>query len=418
MSQNPSDYRCFSKESTPLPMRTSVFGFALGLLLCTAPALFGQNLIPNHHEVKYVILMIPDGMNLSSVTAARIRLNTITGAQLQMETLERIGYQRTYSEKNTVTDSSAAASAWACGEKFVNNEVCLHIDGRPNNPTLLELAKARGMSTGLVATQTITHATPASFGAHVRAPSGVSPRSCETEIARQYVTDTQPDVLLGGGRAKFAPVTADACGMAGNYIDVAQSLGYTYVSTPSGLADAVMAAPKKLLGLFADGQLTPEYQRTLMTPEPRLPAMTQAALRLLERNKTGLFLMVEGSLIDSGNHAANIDYLVGEMAAFDASVKVVFDWIAAKPDRQQHTLLMVLPDHETGALAIHGTEKPGLEALGYFWPAYTWQKPPEPETHHTGGDIVFWVQGPGSEVLARPIDNTFVYHVIKELLRY
>ncbi len=87
------------------------------------------------------------------------------------------------------------------------------------------------------------------------------------------------------------------------------------------------------------------------------------------------------------------------MAAFDASVKVVFDWIAAKPDRQQHTLLMVLPDHETGALAIHGTEKPGLEALGYFWPAYTWQKPPEPETHHTGGDIVFWVQGPGSEVL-------------------
>ncbi len=93
-------------------------------------------------------------------------------------------------------------------------------------------------------------------------------------------------------------MTADACGMAGNYIDVAQSLGYTYVSTPSGLADAVMAAPEKLLGLFADGQLTPEYQRTLMTPEPRLPAMTQAALKLLERNKTGFFLMVEQGLTD------------------------------------------------------------------------------------------------------------------------
>jgi alkaline phosphatase len=53
--------------------------------------------------------------------------------------------------------------------------------------------------------------------------------------------------------------------------------------------------------------------------------------------------MVEGSLVDSGNHAANLDYLVGEMDAFDASVKVVLDWIAAKPDRKQHTLLMVLP---------------------------------------------------------------------------
>ena len=171
------------------------------------------------------------------------------------------------------------------------------------------------------------------------------------------------------------------------------------------------------LGLFANGQLTPEYQRTPSTPEPRLPEMARAALELLERNQTGFFLMAEGSLIDSGNHAGNIDYLVGEMAAFDESVKVVLDWIAAKPDRKQHTLLMVLPDHETGALAIHGTEKPGLEALGYFWPAYSWRVPPEPETHHTGGDIVFWVQGPGSEVLARPIENTFVYDVIKALLR-
>ena len=396
----------------------SIFVFTFGLLLCIAPALSGQVVIPNHHEVKYVILMVPDGMNLSSVTAARIRLNGIAGAPLHMETLERIGYQRTYSKLNTVTDSSAAASTWACGEKFVNNEVCLHMDGRPNNRTLLELAKDRGMSTGLVATQTITHATPASFGAHVRAPAGVSPRSCETEIARQYVTATQPTVLLGGGRTKFKPASADACGAMGNYIDAAKSAGYTYASTSPELASAVAAAPGKLLGLFANGQLTPEYQRTPGTVEPRLPEMTKAALTLLERNRTGFFLMVEGSLIDSGNHAANLNYLLGEMAAFDESVKAVLDWIASKPDRKQHTLLMVLPDHETGALAVHGTEKPGLEPLGYFWPAYTWQMPPEPETHHTGGDVVFWVQGPGSEVLARPIDNTFVYDVIRALLRY
>jgi alkaline phosphatase len=173
-----------------------------------------------------------------------------------------------------------------------------------------------------------------------------------------------------------------------------------------------------VLGLFAAGQLTPEYQRTVATSEPRLPEMTKAALTILERNNTGFFLMVEGSLIDSANHAANLDYLLGEMAAFDASVKVVLDWIAAKPDRKNHTLLMVLPDHETGVFAIHGTEKPGLEPLGYFVSDYSWDKPPEPETHHGGGDVVFWVQGPGSEALARPIDNTAIYHVVKALLRY
>lgn len=394
-----------------------LFPFAAAILF-SASLFPAEKLLPNNHEVKYVILMVPDGMNLSSVTAARISLNGIAGAPLNMETLERIGYQRTYSQKNTVPDSSASASAWACGEKFVNNEVCYHIDGRPNNPSLLELAKARGMSTGLVATQTITHATPASFGAHVLAPPGVSPRSCETEIARQYVTISQPDVLLGGGRSKFLTSSADACGASGDYITEAQSRGYTYVTTASELSAATSWQPGKLLGLFANGQLTPEYLRTSATEEPRLPEMTSAALSILERNRTGFFLMVEGSLIDSANHARNLPYLVGEMDAFDASVKVVLDWIASKPDRAQHTLLMVLPDHETGALAVHGTEKPGGEPLGYFWAAYSWQVPPEPETHHTGGDVVFWVQGPGSEVLAAPIDNTFVYEVIRALLRY
>ncbi len=409
-------------------MSKTVIYFRLLLLtagLLVSGSLFpAEKILPNNHEVRYVILMVPDGMNLPSVTAARIKLNGITGAPLNMETLERIGYQRTYSEKNTITDSSAAASAWACGEKFVNNEVCFHIGGGPSNYSLLELAKARGMSTGLVATQTITHATPAAFGAHVSSvPPGVSPRSCETEIARQYVTLTEPDVLLGGGRSKFVASASDACIPSGtDYIEQAKLRGYTYVSTPAELDAAVAAAPQKLLGLFNDSNLTPEYQRTGATNEPRLPEMTAAALSVLEKNKVGFFLLVEGSLIDSGNHSADLNYLLGEMAAFDSSVGVVLDWIAARPDRRQHTLLMVLPDHETGALAIHGTEAPGGDPFGSFEPAYSWPKPskdpPVKETHHAGGDIVFWVQGPGSEVLARPIDNTFVYHVIKAMLGY
>jgi alkaline phosphatase len=390
--------------------RTTLIVIALALLLGAVPCQ-GQG------DVKYVILMVPDGMNLASVSAARIWLNGIGGMPLHMETLERIGYQRTYSEKNTVTDSSAAASAWACGEKFVNNEVCLHYDGRPNNASLLELAKQRGMATGLVATQTITHATPAAFASHVLAPSGISARNCETEIARQYVTVTQPDLLLGGGRSKFIATAADVCGVSGNYVQEAQSNGYSYAATGAELEQAVAAGRSKILGLFAGGQLTPEYQRKPESTEPRLPAMTEAALKTLERNQAGFFLMVEGSLIDSANHAGSLDYLIGEMAAFDASVKVVLDWIAAKPDRKQHTLLMVLPDHETGAVSVHGTEKPGAEPVGYFYTAYTWRVPPEPETHHTGTDVVFWVQGPGSQDLARPIDNTSVYWVIQDLLR-
>jgi len=137
----------------------------------------GQNVLPNNHEVKHVIIMVADGMGLADVTAARIRKNGIAGPPLRFETLDEIGYQRTFSELNTVTDSAGAASAWACGEKFVNDEICMHTDGRPNNANLLELAKAEGWATGLVSTQTITNATPAAFGAHVTF------RDCENEIA-------------------------------------------------------------------------------------------------------------------------------------------------------------------------------------------------------------------------------------------
>ena len=406
--------------------------FAFTIILGTTSAT-AQQLSTNHHEVKHVIVMVPDGMGLADVTATRILLNCETPSQpfpyfcakgpggppLHLETLEHVGYQRTYSKTNTITDSSAAASAFACGEKFVNNEVCFHADGARHNLSMLELAHSRGMATGLVATQTITHATPASFASHL------SNRNCETEIARQYIMETRPDVLLGGGIATFNTTTRDVCGVSGDYIKAAQSSGYTYVNTKAAM-DSVPNKVNRLLGLFAPKSLTPEYQRTPDTTQPRLPDMTKAALKILDRNKAGFFLMVEGSLVDSGNHAENLQYQFGEMKAFDQSVKVVLDWINSSPERQQHTLLIVLPDHETGGFAVKGVgvkggELPG-EGLGPFTPGWVFTlitgDKNDFEAHHTGGDVVIWSQGPGSEALARGIDNTFVYEVVKNALKF
>ena len=391
---------------------------AAGLLLaCVSLPASAQSM--NNHEVKHIIMMVPDGMGLADVTATRLRLKGPGGGPLYLETLEHIGYQSTYSKTNTITDSSAAASAFACGEKFVNNEVCFHADGSPNNPSVLELAQRNGMATGLVATQTITHATPAAFAAHV------ANRNCETQIAGQYIASTRPTVLLGGGRATFKPSSPDVCGVTGDFITVAQGAGYAYVETKDAMDNAVRGGATRLLGLFASKSLTPEYQRTASSTQPRLPEMTSAALAVLERNKEGFFLMVEGSLIDSGNHAENIDYQFGEIRAFDESVKVVLDWINASPERKQHTLLIVLPDHETGGFAVKGVGPKGGEnpnaGLGPFLPGWTFTLNPNDlvdfESHHTGGDVVIWSEGPGSEVLGRAIDNTSVYRVIKDALK-
>jgi alkaline phosphatase len=203
-------------------------------------------------------------------------------------------------------------------------------------------------------------------------------------------------------------------------IEAAVATGYTYVNTWEAMRTAVRRGAGKLLGLFATKNLTPEYLRPAETTEPRLPEMTAAALSLLEKNDNGFFLMVEGSLIDSGNHAENLDYMLGEMEAFDESVKTVLHWIRAREERRNGTLLIVAADHETGGFAVMAPETPKA-GLGPFTAGWTFMlKPGDPkdfEAHHTGGDVMIWSQGPGSEELGRPIDNTDVYRVVKEALK-
>lgn len=346
-----------------------------------------------------IIFMVPDGMGLANVTAARIYKSGLNGAPLNFETLQQIGYQRTYSANSTITDSAAAASAWACGEKFNNGEICFHADGRPFRPSILELAAKSGKATGLVATSTITHATPAAFGAHVAS------RNCEQEIARQFIEVTGVDLLLGGGEDRFRSTRADQCGTKGDVVRKAQERGYAVVYGKKDLDRAVAAGSSRVLGLFSASSLTPEYKRSPGNAEPRLPEMAAAALKVLERNGRGFFLMVEGSQVDWANHANNYPYQLGEMLAFDEAVKVVRSWIDADATRKENTLLIVAADHDTGGFAIAGPQTALFKAGQKVAAGWTSGK-------HTGVDTLVWSEGPGSEALARAIDNTDIYGVM------
>jgi len=360
-----------------------------------------ENYQGNHNEVKNIIFMVPDGMGLADVTAARIYKNGPDGASLNLETLENIGYQRTYSANSIIPDSASAGSAWACGEKFNNGEICYHANGKPYNPSILELAKAEGKATGLVATSTITHATPAVFGAHI------NNRNCENEIARQYIELTGVDVILGGGVNKFNSTGSDQCGTSGDFITEAKQKGYPVVYTRAGMDSAVANGTRKLLGLFNDSGMTPEYLRVSGTTEPRLPEMTTDALKILEKDRDGFFIMIEGSQVD-WDHANDLKYQIGETLAFDEAVKMVLDWINASPERKAHTLLIVVPDHETGGFAINGPNKllNAGESVEAGWTSL----------EHTGVDTIIWSQGPGSKALARAVDNTNLYGVMAKAL--
>jgi len=374
-------------------------------------------------RAKNVVFLVPDGMGLSNVTATRIFKNGPGGKPLSFETLPQIGYQRTHSANSTVTDSSAAAGAWATGDKYLNGEISCHAESNvcvASPRTILEMAQRMGKATGLVVTSTITHATPAVWASHVHS------RQCETEIGRQLV-ETGVDVLLGGGigpnRSGYG-CEQYAGQDAAAVVAAAQSAGYQYVTTKSELDSATSYGASKILGLFTPGGKTAENFRVdpaLDYPydEPTLAEMTTSALDVLQDNRRGFFLMVEGSQIDWADHANRLsvdpdspvsETLIGETLGFDAATKVVLDWVNARPMRRRQTLVIVVADHDCGGFAINGP-------YGHLNGQHEVVEAGWTSGDHTAVDTIVWSQGPGSQFLGRALDNTDLFKVMRSVMR-
>lgn len=405
------------------------FALAIGCTMSVS-AVQDKSWKHNHHQrkVKNIIFMVPDGQGLSNVVAARVFKNGPSGAPLYQETLENIGYQHTYSADSLVTDSAAAASAWAMGEKYNNGEISCHGDEdqtcKNESLTILELAKARGMATGLVVTSQISHATPAAFGAHTYS------RNCGLEIARQYIAETGVDVIMGGGIYKADnPCDVYEDNFKGvedrrqYIIDLATENGYTFIAEKAAMQAATSTTTKKgqvnkVLAMFeqngtGEGK-TPELfwvdGSAYPATEPTLAEMTTTALDILKHDRDGMFLMIEGSQIDWEDHAHNATGQIAESLAFDQAVKVVLDWINSDPKRKEQTLLIVVADHETGGFAVNGPYGGLPEAGTIVEPGWT-------SDNHTAVDTIIYSQGPGSDALNCAVDNTQLFYVMKSVLK-
>lgn len=275
-----------------------------------------------------VILFIGDGMGEYQRKAAVEYL----GQPLEMNRMPVSGRMTTFSAANSVTDSAAAATAISSGHKTINGRVGIGVDGT-SYETILEKAKRAGLAVGMVATSSITHATPAAFAAHVFW------RGSEGAIARQYL-EIRPDVLFGGGKRFFTPALMDSF----------RNLGYFQVSDAAEL-NQITGGPA--LGLFADDGLSPVLDRE-GADEPNLADMTAKSLSILAQNPRGFFLLVEGSQIDWACHANDPAWAVSEVADLDTAVALARRFASGNPG----TLVIVLADHETGGL---GAGRGGLK---------------------------------------------------------
>lgn len=315
----------------------------------------GSNDVPPS-AVKNVIMMVPDGCGDTHTTLAR----WYKGSALALDEMPS-GLVRTYASNSIITDSAPAATAFATGHKTADKFVGV-LPGPVTVPgvepvpedlqyspvaSLLETAKARGMSVGLIATSNVQHATPAAFSSHVPA------RSNYNEIAEQQVY-LDIDVMFGGGLQYLLPTNMGGARTDGeNLVTVLDSRGYEFVQDREGLM-SLPSMTQKVWGMFAMDGMAKDYDRSLpqFSEQPSISEMTEKALEVLSKNPRGFFLMVEGSQIDWSSHANDPIGVISEVLAFDEAVRCALDF--AKDDR--HTLVLAFTDHGNGGMSIGSTK--------------------------------------------------------------
>jgi alkaline phosphatase len=274
-----------------------------------------------------VILFIGDGMGPAHIALAR---EAAGGEPLAMERMPYSGLVTTRSAGDRVTDSAAAATALATGNKTNNGMIAVAPDGH-RLPTILERCQNAHKSTGLATTDSIYGATPASFAAHV------SDRGERAEIARQLAA-SRVQVMLGFGRGEFLPKSAGGGRDDGrDLIAELRKAGYEVVSTKEELA----ASERHMVAGLFDGSA------------PTLPEMVEAALPKLAINADGFLLMAEGAPIDWTSHDNDPAGMVREVWELDAAVRATLDFAR----RRGRTLVLVTADHETGGLQIDRPER-------------------------------------------------------------
>lgn len=353
-----------------------------------------QNVTFRHtsgRDVRNVILCIGDGMGTNQMALARHRIAGPDG-RLWIETLPVAGLVRTFSADSVVTDSSAAATAMACGVKTDNGVLGIGAD-KQTCVSILEILSKKGWRTGLLATSAITHATPAGFASHV------SSRGSEEDIADQLLNN-RVDILLGGGRKFWLPedIGGGVRKDGRNLIEAAQRMGYTVIQSRQEMLDLTYGP---VLGLFEDGPMT------TLAPEPSLAEMTQKAIQLLSTKNTDwfapeakFFMMVEGSQIDWAGHDNDTANSIRQTLLFDMAVKEALDY--AREDGQ--TLVIVTADHETGGLVLNKKNDREIDAN------WTTKK-------HTGCEVPLFAYGPGSQEFAGVMDNTDIPKKIAKLIK-
>ena len=435
---------------------------------------------PNVRRAKNVILFVGDGMSIPTLAASRIYEGQARGVDgesnlLSFERLPYTALARTYTHDAQVADSAPTATALVAGVKSLNGTIGVTQQTRLEDcasqkghevTTLFELAERAGLSTGIVSSARITHATPAATYAKVAGRDWENDTNLSEEakangckdIAAQLIDWPAGDgfeVIFGGGRSNFMladqtdPEDATKKGARKDGRDLVAEWQRrhndgAYVWNQEGFDAIDPAKVHRAFGLFNRSHMQYEADRAKDAGgEPSLAEMTTKAIDLLAGNAEGYVLLVEGGRIDHAHHAGNAARALSDTVALSEAVKATLE----KVDPAE-TLVIVTADH-SHTFTISGYPKRGNPILGiagkgddgkpyttlgymngpgakldaaradltdvdttdvdFLQPALV---PLGESETHAGDDVAIFAQGPWAHLFHGSVEQNLVYHVM------
>ena len=435
---------------------------------------------PNTNRAKNIILFVGDGMSVPTITASRIFDGQKKGVdgesnKLAFEKLPYLALSKTYTHDAQVADSAPTATAMVSGVKSVNGTIgvtqaikykdCATVAGAEVT-TIFEQAERAGLSTGVVSTARITHATPAAAYAKtanrdIENDTQIKDTGCK-DIAAQLVdwpAGNGFEVILGGGRSNFMletqadPEAADKMGARKDGRDLikdwqAKYNDAAYVWNKAEFDAIDPAKTGHLFGLFERSHMQYEADRDKdKAGEPSLAEMTTKAIDMLSKDEDGFVLMVEAGRIDHAHHAGNAYRALQDTVALSEAVEAALAKV--NPDE---TLVIVTADHShvfsiagypkrnNPILGIAGEadDKKPYTTLGYMnGPGARVDEPRadltnvdtqdpdflqqalvplgESETH-AGDDVAILAQGPWAHLFQGIVEQNMIYHVMAKAM--
>ena len=249
-----------------------------------------------------------------------------------------------YFKKSVPTDSAAAATAMSCGQKVFNGNICYDENNNPVKNIVDKINNDKKFNFAFVTTDLFYGATPAGFSSHNKS------RRNYGQIAAEILSKTKPEIVAGKNEIY-------------EMNNFAELNGYYVLKSYEINKPQVFSLTDKKIFLQLKKYYVPQPTENFLSESfqyrsdgTKFADIVLYATKIMLKKQKPFFVLIEDADIDKANHKNNYKKMLGAVYELNETVKSIYELINSKDTDMtfDNTVIMVTADHSTGMLRFNG----------------------------------------------------------------